>query len=131
MSKSSMLMLVVAIPLSAQSNLFDHLRTKDKITLVVPAGTCDGKVTLRKLDQITVQLTQEGTPCGQRGSRVDVSREDVQDVIDRRRASRHPDEHGASTKCAAIAMAIIGFPSATAVEEKTGSGPLALLTLLG
>lgn len=121
-------LVLLSMPSVADSGLFQQIRGKDRVTLVVPNGECDAKVVARNLDRLTLKLKRTTAACGERDSLVVLSRTDVQDVVNNTRRANRPGESRAGF-CAAAAMALVGAPSALAIAEGAGNGPVALLVL--
>ena len=95
---------LLAIPATADSQLFDKIHAKQTIAVVLPDGSCYAKVVRRETDQLTVKLTSTTNVCGQRKSLVRVLRSDVRDVVDRRSVTRGQDT-AASELCVGKVLA--------------------------
>jgi len=122
-------LVLLSMQVVADSGLLRQIREKDRITVVLPGGACDAKVVNRTLDQLKLKLGRKAGACGERDSMVVLSRMDVQDVVNNRRTNDlHESRAGF---CAAAAMALVGAPSALAIAEGAGNGPVALLVLFG
>ncbi len=123
-------LVLLSLPAMADSGMFQQVRDKDPVTLVLPDGECDAKVVSRNLDRLTLKLKRKTGACGERDSLVVLSRMDVQDVVNNTRRTNRPGESRAGF-CAAAAMALVGVPSALAIAEGARNAPVALLVLFG
>lgn len=126
-ARFSIVLLVACLPVLADVGMFDQIRDKNTVTLVLPAGECRAKVVARKLDQLTLAIESKSSPCGEPKSLVTVLRSDVHDVSRQHRPRRDP----LPGICAFVGIAFVGAPGAVAIEEKTGNGEAAVVALLG
>jgi len=134
MCKALLATLLLIVPAFADSELFQHLRTRRTVELVLPGGECRAKVVNRTLDRLTLRLSRKSGACGPPGSLVTVSEADVRRVVDNRprRPSRSRDpELPPAAFCAIGAMSLVGAPSAFAIGEGLNNDPLALAVFAG
>jgi hypothetical protein len=118
--------ILLTTPAVADPRLFDKIQDREAITLVLPNGPCDAKVVRREPEELTVRLKSTTSVCGKRRSLVMVSRSDIQDVVERRRAERAPDP-----QCALIGMTAAATTAGRAVGELTGNYPAMLAIIAG
>ena len=119
---------LLAGPLAADPALFDFVRTKQIIVLVLPDGACDAKVVRREPGRLTARLKKTTRLCGSHGALVTVPRDAVRDVAYVRSARPEP------STCAIGAIALVGVPAAQYLGSDavgTQTGALAVLAASG
>ncbi len=126
-TRFSIALLAASMPALADAGLFDQIRDKNTVTLVLPAGECRAKVVARRLDQLTLAIESKTSPCGAPRSLVTLMRSHVRDVSRKHRPPRNP----LPGICAFAGIAFVGAPAAVAIGEKTGNGEAAVAVLLG
>jgi len=82
---------LIVVPAIAETPDFENLRHNQTVTLIVPGAQCEAKVVSRQPDQLTLSLKKTTSACGQRNSRVTLSREDTWDIRDERSPTSRPN----------------------------------------
>jgi hypothetical protein len=122
-------LIVFGIPAWADPGLFDKIHKKDVIPLVLPNGHCDARVVSREPNQLTVRLKGTTDACGERKSLAQLSRSDVQDVVDERRSTAYAPGESPVAHCVILVTTGAASTAGLAVGEATGSN-LALLSVV-
>jgi hypothetical protein len=115
-------LVTMALPaLAGDVRLLHQIREKDRIALVLPAGSCRAKVVKRDLNGLTVKFDRTTAACGKQKSQATLSREDVQDVVDDRRGFVRAPGMSPAANCAVLASTLVAVTAGVAIGEITGS----------
>ena len=114
---------LVAVPAWADPAYFSLVRKGQLIRVMLPSGYCDARVQQRDADRLTLKLKKTTTQCGQRGTTVSLSRNNVREVF-RNQPSHNETKH--------LVVLVATFPlivAFQAVVYATESLTLGLATL--